>query len=45
MVLLEGNHQTIYHRLESFDILSKNISESLQKANDNLNIKSSIQPN
>jgi hypothetical protein len=45
MVLLEGNHQTIYHSLESFNILSKNISESLQKANDNLNTKSSIKPN
>jgi hypothetical protein len=35
LVFLEGNHKTIYHSQESFDVLSKNIGECLQKANDN----------
>jgi hypothetical protein len=36
LVSLEGNHKTIYHSQESFDVLSKNIGEWLQKANNNL---------
>lgn len=35
MLLVEGNHMTIYESEESYNILSKNIGEWLQKANDN----------
>jgi thioesterase domain-containing protein len=36
MLLIEGNHQTIYETVESYNVLSKNIEEWLQAANDNL---------
>lgn len=36
MVIVEGNHKTIYESEESYNVLSKNIYEWLQKANDNL---------
>jgi len=36
MLLIEGNHQTIYETVESYNMLSKNIGEWLQVANDNL---------
>ena len=37
LVTVEGNHKTIYETNESYNVLSKNIGEWLQKANDNLN--------
>jgi hypothetical protein len=36
MILVEGNHKTIYESEGSYKILSKNISEYLRKANINL---------
>jgi pimeloyl-ACP methyl ester carboxylesterase len=36
LVLLEGDHKTIYNNQGSYDKISKNIGEWLQKANDNL---------
>lgn len=36
LIEVEGNHKTIYETKESYQILSKNIGECLQKANDNL---------
>jgi thioesterase domain-containing protein len=35
MVIVEGNHKTIYESEESYNELSKNIGEWLQKANNN----------
>lgn len=34
MVIIEDNHQTIYDSAESYYVLSKNIGEWLQRAND-----------
>jgi pimeloyl-ACP methyl ester carboxylesterase len=36
LIDVEGNHKTIYEKKESYEILSKNIGECLQKANDEL---------
>ena len=36
MILIEGNHQTIYESAESYYVLSKNISEWLETANNKL---------
>jgi thioesterase domain-containing protein len=36
MVIVEGNHKTIYESKESYKVLSENIGEWLKKANDNL---------
>lgn len=33
LVLIEGNHQTLYESEESYNVLSKNITEWLQRAN------------
>lgn len=33
LVLIEGNHQTIYESVESYNVLSKNIGEWLKAAN------------
>lgn len=35
LVMIEGNHKTIYETKESYEILSKNIGERLKKANEN----------
>jgi Thioesterase domain/TubC N-terminal docking domain len=37
LIIVEGNHKTIYESEESYKILSKNIGECLLKANYNLN--------
>ncbi len=37
MVLVEGDHLTLYESEESYNVLSKNIGECLQKATDKLN--------
>jgi thioesterase domain-containing protein len=34
MIMVEGNHKTIYESVESYKVLSKNIAEWLQKADD-----------
>jgi len=36
LVIIEGNHHTIYETIESYNVLSKNIEEWLQKANDKM---------
>jgi len=37
MIIIEGNHHTLYESVESYNVLSKNIGEWLQAANNNLN--------
>lgn len=39
MLYVEGDHKTMYETKESYNVLSKNIGEWLQKANDNLRIR------
>jgi hypothetical protein len=36
LVMIEGNHQTLYETVESYNVLSKNIAEWLQKANESV---------
>ena len=35
MIIIEGNHHTLYESVESYNVLSKNIGAWLQTANDN----------
>ena len=42
MLIVEGNHKTLYESEESYNILSKNIGEWLQKANDNQKNNNSV---